>query len=102
MLAKSDDWKNLIAEDVSLTGPLAQVQGKDAFIEINQPFFGSIQQSELLRIVTVNNLVITQITTGVETPACKVVRLEVSEWYEIVDHKIKSLRVYFDTASLLK
>ena len=38
MLSKTDEWMSLIADDVSLIGPLAQVSGKKSFIDINKPF----------------------------------------------------------------
>lgn len=101
MLSKTDEWINLISDDVSLIGPLAQVKGKDAFIEINKPFFESIRESEILEVIETGNYVITQITTSVEMPTGKIITLNVCEWYEIIDDKITSLKVYFDTAQFL-
>ena len=102
MLAKTDDWMELLAEDVSLIGPLAQVEGKSAFIEINKPFFSLIQDSKLFQAAKSGDYIITQISTDVMTPSGKVLSLQVSEWYEIKDGLIQSLRVYFDTDEFRK
>ena len=92
---------NLLSEDVSLVGPLAQVEGKEKFIEINKPFFASIRGSEILQVIETGNYIITQITTDVEMPSGKIISLNVCEWYEIVGEKIASLKVYFDTAQFI-
>ena len=102
MLSKTKEWMNLIADDVSLIGPLAQVEGKENFIEINKPFFESIRGGEVHKIIEKENAVITQISTIVEVPSGKEITLEVCEWYEINENKISSLKVYFDTAEFLK
>lgn len=102
MLAKTNDWQQMLAEDVLLIGPLAQVEGKAGFIEINIPFFASIQDSEIHRLIENDPLVLTQISVDVATPSGKTLRLEVSEWYEFKDGLLQSLRVYFDTAEFRK
>ncbi len=100
MLAKTDDWIELLAEDVDLIGPLAQVKGKAAFVEVNKPFFSSIVTSKLHEMVESGDYIITRISTEVGTPSGKNLTLEVSEWYEIKNDVIQSLRVYFDTHDL--
>ncbi len=100
MLAKTDDWMDLISEDVLLTGPLAQVSGKASFVEVNQAFFASIQTSKIYQLIENGDYIITQISTDVATPSGKIISLSVSEWYEIQDNLIQSLKVYFDTAEL--
>lgn len=101
MLSKTDDWMNLISKDVSLIGPLAQVSGRESFIEINKPFFDSIKGSEILEVIETGNYIITQITTDVEMPSGKIISLNVCEWYEIQGNMIISLKVYFDTAEFI-
>ncbi len=75
----------------------AEVNGKAAFIEVNQPFFASIIDSQLLTLVEKDNFIITQIATKVGLPSGETLTLEVSEWYEIKNNLIQSLVVYFDT-----
>lgn len=47
-----------------------------------------------------NDLVITQISTTIETSDKRSVTLEMNEWYTIREGKIVALVVYFDTALL--
>lgn len=102
MLAKTDTWMDLLAENVSLIGPLAQVEGKTLFIEVNKPFFASITDSTLYKVVETKDYILTQISTTVAVPSGETLTLEVSEWYEIKNGLIQSLRVYFDTAEFRK
>lgn len=102
MLSKTDSWTDLIADSVRLKGPLAEVEGKAAFIEINKPFFASIVGHEVHSAIEVGDYVITQVSTEVAVPDGSTLTLEVCEWYEIRNNVIHSLRVYFDTAKFLK
>ena len=102
MLSGTNSWTALITETVKLKGPLAEVEGKEAFIKINEPFFASIKNNTIHEAIEYENYVITQVTTEVEVPSGKRLKLEVSEWYEINEGKIASLRVYFDTAEFLR
>lgn len=102
MMAKSDAWKDLLAENVKLTGPLAQVEGKASFIAVNTPFFQSIVDSKIHQMIESDDYILTRISTSVAMPSGKVITLEVSEWYEIKDNLLQSLIVYFDTAEFIK
>ncbi|MGB3181592.1 MAG: nuclear transport factor 2 family protein [Cyclobacteriaceae bacterium] len=102
MLANDNAWQSMLAEDVKLKGPLAEIQGKEAFIAINQPFFNSIKDSELLEAVEQDHYVITRIITTVHTPGGGTLPMEVSEWYDIREGKIQSLITYFDASELRK
>lgn len=97
MLSKTDSWTSFLSETVKLKGPLAEVEGKHPFIEVNTPFFASIQDSRLLKVVESSDTVITQIITEVALPNGKVISLNVTEWYQIEGGLIQSLTVYFDT-----
>ncbi len=101
MLGNTSNWKNLISDNISLIGPLAQIKGKEKFIEINEPFFASIKGGEVYQILESGNYIITQVSTAVEMPSGKIITLNVCEWYEIKENKIESLRVYFDTAEFI-
>ena len=101
MLSKTNDWMNLISEDISLIGPLAEVNGRESFIEVNKPFFESIRGGEVYKIIESENYVITQILTNVEAPTGKIISLKICEWYEVEENKIISLKVYFDTTELI-
>ncbi|MGB3183749.1 MAG: nuclear transport factor 2 family protein [Cyclobacteriaceae bacterium] len=102
MLANDNAWQSMLADDVKLKGPLAEIEGKETFIAINKPFFDSIKDSELLEAVEKDHYVITRIITTVHTPDGSTLPLEVSEWYDIREGMIQSLTTYFDTSELRK
>lgn len=102
MLANSNAWTNLIADDILLVGPLAQVNGKAGFIEINQAFFASIQNYTVHNLIESGDLIITRVSIEVEMPSKNKITLEVSEWYTIKNSLIQSLYVYFDTQQFLQ
>lgn len=102
MLAHSDVWMNLVAEDILLVGPLAQVNGKAGFIEINKPFFASIQNYTVHQVIESGDLVSTRVSIEVEMPSKNKITLEVSEWYTIKNNLIQSMHVYFDTQQFLQ
>jgi len=52
--------------------------------------------------VEANNFVITQIILDVAMPSGKVIKLDMSEWYEVVDGKIQSVKVYYDAEEFRK
>ena len=79
MLSKTDAWMQLIADDISLIGPLAQVKGKEMFIEMSVPFFSSIISSDLKELVEKRNYIITQIANVVATPSGKQITLDFCE-----------------------
>lgn len=101
MLSDTDNWKTMIAEDVTIVGPLVRLKGKDNFIKIHESWFQSVEKNVVHKLVEHNDLVITQISTTIETSNGKIVTLDLSEWYTIRQGKIEALEVYFD-ASVLK
>ncbi len=99
MLLHTDDWQELLADDVTLTGPLSKATGKEDFIAVNTPYFTSIRSSKLHDSVVDGHRVITRITTTVGAPGSQEIPLEICEWYTIHDGKVTDLTVYFDTAA---
>lgn len=101
MLSKTDSWKEFIHEDVTLIGALGEFVGFDQFVEVNTPFFASIQHHENLQTIVQDDWVLTRIAVEVNTPSGKTVRLDVSEWYQFENGKIKYLRTYFDPREMI-
>lgn len=100
LLADTDDWKKLIAEEATIVGPLVELKGKDSFIKIHESFFQSVERQVVHVLIEHDDLVITQISTTIETSKKKTVTLKINEWYTIKQGKIEALVVYFDTAVL--
>ena len=68
MTAGTEDWQQLLAEDVHLVGPLADVTGKAAFIGVNVPFFAALQRYETETVVVQGDRVLTRANSTVVTP----------------------------------
>lgn len=101
ILDKNEAWKNLVQEDVYLKGPLAEVQTKEDFITLNEPYFEAIQDLEVQQLLVEGNQIATQIITTIQTFDGGTTSFEVAEWYEFKEGKIQSLRVYFDPRPLM-
>jgi ketosteroid isomerase-like protein len=92
----NDDWKNLLSNDVTFTGPAAQAVGKEAYIKITEDFFQMVRGAALKRHVANDHLVATEVEIKVATPGGNVITLDMTEFYEIRDSKITSVKVHYD------
>lgn len=101
ILANNEAWKDLLQEDVYLQGPLAEVQGKEDFITLNEPYFAAIQDMKVHHSIVEGNYITTQITTTIQTHDGSTTSFEAAEWYEFKEGKIQSLKVYFDPRPLM-
>ena len=52
--------------------------------------------NEMKQVVSTDNFVITQVLMEIEMPNGKEMKLDMTEWYEISNGKIQSLKVYYD------
>ena len=102
MASGTDSWKNFIADDITFDGPAAQVSGLEAFIELNEGFMGMVRGNRMKNAVEAGNYVITQVEIDVEMPTGKTITLDMSEWYETENGKIKSIKVYYDAEEFRK
>jgi len=102
MQAQNENWKKLLAEDVTFTGPAAKATGKDEYIKITEDFFGMVRGAEMKRYVANENLVATEVEIKVATPNGNVIVLDMAEFYEIENDKIKSVKVHYDAQEFRK
>jgi len=100
MLSDTEDWKQLISDEVTIVGPLVRLKGKANFIKIHESWFQSVERNIVHKLVEHNDFVITQISTTIETSNQESITLELSEWYTIRNGKIEALEVYFDASAL--
>ncbi len=98
----TDSWKEVVAENVTFTGPVDQVKGIKAFAKLNQDFLPMVRGHKMNQVVESGNFVITQVIFDVAMPSKKVIKLDMSEWYEIKDGKIQSIKVYYDADEFRK
>ena len=102
LMSGTDSWKDAVAHNVTFTGPIDQVNGLEAFAKLNEDFMPIIRGNEMKQAVEAGNFVITQILMEVAMPSGKTIRLDMTEWYEIKDEKIQSLKVYYDAEEFRK
>jgi len=102
LMSGTDSWKEVVAQDVTFTGPVDQVKGLEAFAKLNEGFMPMIRGNEMRQAVEAGNFVITQIVLDVAIPSGKVIKLDMTEWYEVIDSKIQSVKVYYDAEEFRK
>lgn len=102
MMSGTDSWKEVLAEDVTFTGPAAQAEGKEAFIKVTEEFIKMIRDARMKTALEAGDYVITQVEIDVEMPTGNTITLDMCEWYEIHDEKIQSVKVYYDAEEYKK
>lgn len=95
-------WTKLVSDSVIFTGPVDQVKGKEAFVKLNKDFMPMIRRHEMKNAVEAGNFVATQVVIDVKMPNGKIVKLDMSEWYEVTNGKIKNIKVYYDAEEFRK
>ena len=102
MQQQNENWKSLLADDVTFTGPAAKAIGKSEYIKITENFFGMVRGAEMKRHIANENLVATEVEIKVATPTGNIITLDMTEFYEIKDGKINSVKVHYDAQEFRK
>jgi ketosteroid isomerase-like protein len=98
----TNEWTDLVSENITFTGPVDQVRGKQKFIELNQGFFPSVRGYEHLNAFEQGNFVCLEGTFKVATPRGNEIELQMAEVYTIGNGKIEEVRVYYDAEEFRK
>jgi hypothetical protein len=98
----TNEWVNLISENITFTGPVDQVKGKSAFIELNKGFFPMVRGYEPLHSFDGGNYACLEGKFKVATPKGNVIELVMAEVYTVSDGVIQSVRVYYDAEEFRK
>ena len=98
----TNEWENLVTDDVSFKGPVDHVSGKEKFIELNKGFFPSVRGYEPLQSFGNDTLASLEGTFKVATPKGNEIALQMAEVYAVENGKIKSVRVYYDAEEFRK
>jgi len=96
LMSGTNSWKEVVAENITFTGPVDQTEGLDAFARLNEQFMPMMKGNDVKQVVHVGNYLITQIIMDIEMPTGKKMKLDMTEWYEINNGKIQSIKVYYD------
>jgi ketosteroid isomerase-like protein len=98
----TSEWENLVDNNVTFKGPVEEVKGKEAFIELNKGFFPMVRGYEHLHSFGNDQFASLEGTFKVATPKGNEIELLMAEVYTIEDGKIKSVRVYYDAEEFRK
>jgi len=96
LMSGTDSWKEVVAENVTFIGPVDQTKGLEAFAKLNEQFMPMMKGNKMKQVVESEGFVITQIIMDIKTPSGKEMKLDMTEWYEINNGKIQSIKVYYD------
>ena len=97
-----NEWENLVAEDVTFTGPVEQVSGKEKFIELNKGFFPMVRGYEPIHAFGNDQYASLEGTFKVASPKGKEIAFTTAEVYTVENGKIKSVRIYYDAEEFRK
>lgn len=89
--------RTLLADEFTFTGPMAAIDGADAFITETAPLASMVDGHHVLRMWEDGNEVCVVFDLNVRTPAGAGSVL-MSEWLTVVDGLVTSSRLVFDTA----
>ncbi|MCX2681320.1 nuclear transport factor 2 family protein [Galbibacter sp. EGI 63066] len=98
----TNDWVEMVSENVTFKGPVADVKGKSDFIELNKGFFPMVRGYEPLNSFGNATYASLEGTFKLATPKGNEIELEMAEVYTVEDGKIQSVRVYYDAEEYRK
>ena len=102
MNSGDETWTELFHEDVHFKGPVDETHGKASFIELNNNFMPMVQGYQPAREFEQGSLAMLEGVFTVKAPSGKNIDLEIAEIYEVIDGKIKSMRIYYDAEEFRK
>ena len=98
----TEEWTKLISENISFTGPVAQVSGKEKFIELNNGFLPMVRGYEPLNAFEGGKFVCLEGKYKVATPKGSEIEFKMGEVYTVEKGVIQSIRVYYDAEEFRK
>jgi len=98
----NSDWADMVSDNITFTGPVDQVKGKEAFIELNNNFFPMVRGYEPLNAFGNDTHASLEGTFKVATPKGNEIALHMAEVYTVENGKIQSIRVYYDAEEFRK
>jgi predicted ester cyclase len=99
---QNEIWKDLLDADITFTGPVMQVKGKEAYIKTTVDFFQMVRNFKMKRYVANENLLVTEVELTVAAPSGKIIILDMAEFYETGNDKILSVKVHYDATEFRK
>ena len=100
--AHSQDWTDLITDDVVFDGPIQHARGKAEFVALTQQFLHAHRGTRLLGRVANSDEVASLLEFTIDAPSGEQLTCTVAEWAMIVDGRVKEFRVYYDPRAFVR
>lgn len=94
--ASVEDFKPLLADDFLFAGPLMEIEGADNYINLLRQFLGFHKSLEIVKQIANGNEICTITELKLNTPSGNELKMEIAEWIEVEDNKLKSHKIYYD------
>lgn len=104
-LKKGTGWSDFFRDDVKFVShvvPVKRVEGKAAFLESTRRFYSMIAGLEVIALIAEDERVCALTQYKLQIPQGPSFACEVAEIFRVVDGKIASLEIYFDSSPFPK
>ncbi len=98
-------WETFLSDEIvftNLTNPIKHITGRSTYLEATKRFFSMIKALEIKGILVDGERACALTRYELQAPGGPVFESHVAEMFEVRDGKIKSLDIYFDSASFPK
>ena len=100
--AHTEDWQDLVTDDVVFDGPLQHARGKPEFVGLTGQFLHAHRETRLLGRMANGNEVASLFEFEIEAPNGQRLTCPVAEWATVLDGRIKDFRVYYDPRAFVR
>jgi len=100
-----EEWSRFFSDNVTFTShvtPVKRVEGRAAFVESTRRFYSMIAGLEITSLITEGDRACALTRYKLQPPQGSPFSTEVAEIFKVVDEKITSLDIYFDTSPFPK
>lgn len=96
------EWMDLVSENVTFKGPVADVKGKKDFIELNVGFLPSVRGYEPINSFEQGNFACLEGLYKIASPKGNEIEFVMAEVYTVEKGIIQGVRVYYDAEEFRK
>ncbi len=100
--AHTEDWQDLVTDDVVFDGPLQHARGKAEFVGLTGQFLHAHRETRLLGRMANGNEVASLFEFEIEAPDGQRLTCPVAEWATVLNGRIKDFRVYYDPRAFVR
>ena len=104
-LQQKSGWETFLADEMTFTNfasPIKRTAGRDAYLEATKRFFSMITSVEIKGLIVDGDRACALTRYELKPPAGPAFDSNVAEVFEVLDGKITSLEIYFDSAPFPK